>query len=82
MIWFYFYKKKKMFSVLGVAYGDHIVAEVGLKMVIFWGWTKNGNFLSIGFQLQLLILIESSNIFRWKPARKTKVWSWGKFGPN
>ena len=35
MIWFYFYKKKKMFSVLGVAYGDHIVAEVGPKMVIF-----------------------------------------------
>ena len=25
-----------MFSVLGVAYGDHIVAEVGPKMVIFW----------------------------------------------
>ena len=66
MIWFYLKKKKKNVFCLGRGlWGPHCCRS----------WTKNGNFLSIGFQLQLLILIESSNIFRWKPVRKTKVWS-------
>ena len=53
--------------------------EVRQKMVIFKGFSTFF-FGTTGFQLQLLILIESSNIFHWKPVEKEAkwVWSWGK----
>ena len=57
MIWFWYFCKKIVFY-FGVAHGDPIFTQVG---------TKNG------FQLKLLILIESHNIFYWKPAKKIKV---------
>ena len=63
-----------------------MIVEVGQKMVIFKGFSTCF-FRITGFQLQLLILIESSNIFHWKPAKKEAkwVWSsgkiWAKLGP-
>ena len=78
-------KINKLFFVLGVAHGDTSIMKVG---------PKNGNFQrfqifffrATEFQLQLLILIESFNIFYYKPAKKAKwVWScgkiWAKLGP-
>ena len=61
-----------MFFVLGVAHGDPIIVEVQ---------PKNGNFQMLQHiffrttesQLQLLTLIESSNIFHWKRAKRPKV---------
>ena len=41
------------------------------EVVIFRGFSTF--FRTTGFQLQLIILIESSNIFHWKPAKKSKV---------
>ena len=76
--------KKSCFFVLGMAHGDPIFAQVGPKMVIFRGFSKK-NFRTTGFQLKLLILIESPtrcapNIFHRKPVKKKSkwVWSWGK----
>ena len=40
-------------------------------MAIFRDFSKK-IFRTIGLQLKLLILIESPNIFHWKPAKKTK----------
>ena len=66
-----------MFSVLGMAYGDPIFAhKLGQKMVIFRGFSRTEYiifFRTTGFQLKLLILIESPNIFHWKPGKKIKV---------
>ena len=74
--------QKKLFFVLGVAHGDPIFAQVG---------QKNGNFQrflattgTTGFQLRLLMLSESPNIFHQKPGRRNQIGcSLGaKFGPN
>ena len=40
-------------------------------MAIFRDFSKK-IFRTVGLQLKLLILIESPNIFHWKPAKKTK----------
>ena len=59
-------------------------------MAIFRDFSKK-IFRTIGLQLKLLILIESPNIFHWKPAKKTNknknkkqngCGLGAKFGPN
>ena len=61
-----------MFFALGMAHGDPIFLQVGPKIVIFRGISKYF-FRTTRFQLKLLMLIESPNIFNWKPAKKIKV---------
>ena len=80
MIWFCYFCLKNVF-ILGVAHGTRFLQKLGQKVVIF-SWQKF--FRTNGFQLKLLISIESLNIFHWKTAKKKSklVWSWGKFGLN
>ena len=63
-----------------MAHSEPISAQVGpKKMIIFRGFINFFFYRTTGFQLKLLILIESPNIFHWKPAKKSNwVWSWGK----
>ena len=64
MIWFVVSVKFYFFLVCASS-------ELSAKMVFFRGFT-NFFFRSTGLQLKLLILIEFSNIFQWKPG-KNKV---------
>ena len=57
-----------LFFVLDVAHGDLFLHKLSQKTVIFRGFSKFFSEL-----LELLILIETSNIFRWKPAKEVKV---------
>ena len=67
-----------MFFVLGMAHSDPFFAQVGPKYGNFQRFYKFF-FRLARLQLKLLILIESPNIYHWKPAKKIKwVWSWGK----
>ena len=67
---------------MGIAHGAPFLRNFGQKIVIFRGFT-NFFFRTTRFQLKLLILIESLNIFHWKPAKKSKwVGSWGQIWPN
>ena len=51
------------------------------KFCLFWVWLILTHFLEVlanifrttGLQLKLLRLIESPNIFHWKPAKKPKI---------
>ena len=49
-----------------------ILHKFSQKMLIFRGFSKIF-FRTTGFQLKLMILIASPNIFHWKPAKKIKV---------
>ena len=53
--------EKKLFFVLGVAHGDPIFTKIGPKNGNFWGFWQRF-FRTTGFQLKLLISIESHNI--------------------
>ena len=58
------------FCCLGVACGDPIFAKFGPKngnFYRFWHFLKK----TTGFQLKLLIIIESHDIFHWKQAKKS-----------
>ena len=72
MIWFCYLCKKLCFPLLGVAHGDPILSQVGLKNGNFQDFQRFF-FRTTAFQLKLLKLIESPNIFDWKPAKKIKV---------
>ena len=72
MIWFCCFCLKKLFSVLGVADRDPIFEKVGPKNGNFQGFQQK-LFKTTGFQLKLLISIESLIVFHWKPAKKIKV---------
>ena len=57
---------------MGVAQSDPFFAQVGSKNGNFWRFYHIFFFFrTTGLQLKLLILIESPNIFYWKPAKKS-----------
>ena len=73
---FLLFLKKKLFFVLSMAHENPIFAQVGPKnfeVLAFFFWTA-------WFQLKLLILTESANIYViGKQQKKSKwVWFWGK----
>ena len=71
-----FLKKKCLFWVWPVI--TFFLHKLSPKIALFRGFSKK-IFRTTGLQLKLLILIESPNIFHWKPAKKSNwVWSWGK----
>ena len=61
--------------------GTPILHKLGQKLVIFRGFSKFF-FRTTGFQLKLLMLIESSNIFHWKTGKKNQIGCglWGNLG--
>ena len=74
---------KKLFFILSMAYNDHFFVQIRPKKVIFQSFYQY--FLrTTGLQHKLLKLIESSNIFHWKSAKKRKlgVVFGRKFGSN
>ena len=83
MIWFCYFCKKIVLFVLGVVHGYAIFAKVGPKNGNFQGFQQK-IFRTTGFQLKLLISIESLNIFHWKSEKKNQSGCglWAKFGQN
>ena len=71
MIWFCYFCKKIVLFILGVAHEYAIFAKVGPKNGNLQGFQQK-IFRTTGFQLKLLIPIESLNIFQWKPAKKNQ----------
>ena len=69
---FLLFLQKNSLFVLGVAHGHPSLLKLGQKMEIFKCFRKK-NLRTTGFQLLLLIVIESLNIFHWNPAKKIKV---------
>ena len=70
MIWFCYLCKKNFFSwawPMGILF----LHKLGQKMVLFGGFSDFSHNYWIP-QLKLLILIESLNIFHWKPAKKNQ----------
>ena len=67
-------KKKKLFwaGSMGTPFLHRYLGNKCLLVVIFRGFS-NFFFTTTGFQLKLLILIESPDIFHWEPAKKIKV---------
>ena len=66
-----------------MAHGDPRFAQVGPKNSNFQRFQQNV-FITIGFQLKFLILIEFTNILYWKPAKKNEIGCGlrTKLGPN
>ena len=79
-----FLQKKNCFLFWVWPIGTPFLHKLGQKIVIFKGFSNFFSELPTGFQLKLLILIESPKIFHWKPAKKN--WSGCglgvKFGPK
>ena len=75
-----FLQKKNCFLFWVWPIGTPFLHKLGQKIVIFKGFSNFFSELPTGFQLKLLILIESPKIFHWKPAKKKLkwLWSWGK----
>ena len=81
-ICFCYFCKKNVFWLWVWPMGTPFLYNLGQKLETFRGFS-NFFFRIAGFQLKLLILIESPNIFHWKPAKKIKVgWSLDKIRPN
>ena len=57
---------------MGTPFLHRYLGNKCLLVVIFRGFS-NFFFTTTGFQLKLLILIESPDIFHWEPAKKIKV---------
>ena len=72
MMQFCCFSQKKVSFILGVIHGAPIFAKVGPKNGNFWEFQQIF-FRTTRFQLKLLQLIESLNIFHWKAAKKVKV---------
>ena len=72
MIWFCYFCKKIVFFFWVWPMRTPILHKFSQKMLIFRGFSKFF-FRTTGFQLKLMILIASPNIFHWKPAKKIKV---------
>ena len=72
-----------MFFILGVVHNDFLFVQIGPKKTIFKRFYQLF-FKTSGLQHKLLILIESSNIFQWKSAKKKEggCGIWGKVWAN
>ena len=77
MIWFCYFCKKTVFLfwTWPMGHGDPIFVQVGSKNCNFWGF-QQFFFRTTGFQLKLLILIESPNSFQ------SGCGASAKFGPK
>ena len=73
---------QKIFFALGVAHTNPFFVQVAPKKSNFERFYQF--FRTTGFQLKLLMLIESPNIFHWKSAKQNKVGVvlGTKFGPK
>ena len=63
---------KEIFSISGMAHNDAFFLQIGHKKIILRGFA-NFFFRTIGLQHKLFTLIDSSDIFHWKSAKKIKV---------